>query len=203
MIVLEHLLDGVVVNGYAQVSGVVFEQGDKFFVFDVVRQIVGHDRPTLRVADQDPIVRHQAAGDADIGPIAVAIIAGAAWQEVVLRVELVRKRVIEIRPLPPEKANAQLPLRIGHSIKLLDIELQIVVQMLRKRERGPFADADDADVFGAQHRDRQLGKPELRRDRGQKAGAAATQDEKRFDALIHRLSLSPPSFRKPQGESSI
>ena len=63
---------------------VVFEPRDKFFVLDVVRQIVGHDRLAVRVADKDPVVRHQAAGDADIVPIAVAVVAGTAGQEVVL-----------------------------------------------------------------------------------------------------------------------
>ncbi len=57
--------------------------------------------------------------------------------------------------------------------------------MLRQRERSALADTDDADILGAQYGDRQVGKPELDRDRGQKAGAAPAQDEKRFDTRIH------------------
>src|SRR5882724_2655270 len=91
-----------------------FQIAHEVNVFDVVRIAVMNERLPVGLAQPDGIVRHEARHDADIVKRAFrTVIRGAFAQNMVLGVELMAERKIEVGALAPQEADAELPERLG------------------------------------------------------------------------------------------
>src|SRR5262249_7971350 len=82
---------------------------------------------------------------------------------------------------PVEETDAEFPRRLSLAMEFTGFDAQPSVEIIGKRERGGFADADDTHLLGAHDADVESGDLDLEGNGREEAGAAAAKNEDALD----------------------
>ncbi len=131
-------------------------------------------RIAVGTAIEDAVVGHQRRHRLGAVHVIVAIICQILGQILTRQHELHRvKRIIKVRPRAPDEFQAHLPNGLGDVEEFFGIDPQIAMQVFGEIDGGAFADADDADVLGADNGDLQVGHAHAQRECRHESGASA------------------------------